>query len=82
MRPKWAPGVVRQSKGPTTYHLMQRSCDRPSVIPSEVPEIIAPELEKPKSTFQPLEDHAARPEVPVTTEPADVHASSWIFERL
>ena len=50
-------------------HLMQRSCDRPSVIPSKVPEIIASELEKPKSSVQPVEDHAASP-------PADVQGNS------
>ena len=51
---------------------MQRSCDRPS----QFPEIIASELEKPKCTLQPVEDHAAGPEVPVTTESADVQGNS------
>lgn len=55
---KWVPGVVRQSNSPTTHevelkdgriwrrhqdHLIQRSCDHPSAIPSAVPEIIASE---------------------------------------
>ena len=88
---KWVPGVVRQSNSPTMHevvlkdgriwrrhqdHLIQRSCDYPSVIPWAVPEIIASESEEPKLTVQPAEDHAVSPEVPDSTEPPDVQGNS------
>ena len=74
---KWVPGVVQQSNSPTMHevelkdgriwrryqdHLIQRSCDHTSVIPSA--------SEEPKSTVKPLEDHSVSPEVPDSTEPA------------
>ena len=63
----------------------QRSCDHPSAPPLEVPGIISSELEKPKSTFQPVEDHAVSPEVtastvPVAAEPSDARLQ-WNSER-